>query len=98
MTSTDLASTEAGTQHADIFSKLQDLLKEILILESTESLKPETRFLEDLNLDSMGMVDIVIGLEEGFGISISSSTNIFEEVKTIDDAANLVLKMSNASN
>jgi acyl carrier protein len=75
-----------------VLSELQDLLKTILNLETTASLRPEARFIEDLHSDSLAMVDIVIGVEEAFGIKMRSDLNLFEEIETIDDAVELIHK------
>jgi acyl carrier protein len=74
----------------EVLSGLQDLLKTILNLETTASLRPEARFIEDLHSDSLAMVDIVIGVEEAFGIKLRSDLNFFEEVRTIGNAVDLI--------
>jgi acyl carrier protein len=74
----------------EILGKMQDLLKTILNLESTALLRPEARFSEELHTDSLGMVDIIIGVEEGFGIKLRSDINFFEEVRTVGDAVDLI--------
>jgi len=41
------------------------------------------------------MVDIVIGVEEAFGVKMRSNLNLFEKVVTVDDAVSLVAELSN---
>lgn len=55
---------------------------------SKETLKPETRFNEDLGADSLDQIEIVMELEEEFDITIAD--DIIEQVKTIADAAQQV--------
>lgn len=45
---------------------------------------PEARFDEDLNLDSLDAVDMVIVLEQTFGIKLRDSQAI-KEIRTLDD-------------
>ena len=74
----------------EILRELQNVLKTILNLETTAALRPEARFREDLHSDSLAMVDIVIGVEEGFNIKLRSDLNFFEEVQTVGDAVDLI--------
>jgi acyl carrier protein len=76
-----------------ILEKLQTLLKDLLKLEDTRLLTPETRLQEELGIGSLDMVDVVIAIEDAFSIKLRSSTN-FEHVKTIEDVADLILNPS----
>ena len=78
-----------------ILRELQNLLKPILNLESVATLRPEARFIEDLQSDSLAMVDIVIGVEEAFGVKLKSDFNFFEEIRTIGDAVEVIYKQLN---
>lgn len=84
------AKPTAFLTREEILTELQSVLKPILNLETTVALQPEARFREDLNSDSLAMVDIVIGVEEGFGIKLRSDLNFFEKVRTIGDAVDLI--------
>jgi acyl carrier protein len=55
-------------------------------------LRPEARFREDLQGDSLAMVDIVIAVEEVFGIKLRSDLNFFDEIQTIGDAVELIYR------
>ena len=74
----------------EILRQLQETLKPILNLESAATLRPEARFREDLQGDSLAMVDIVIAVEEVFGIKLRSDLNFFDEIQTIGDAVELI--------
>ena len=52
----------------EVLLRMQEILREILDLESAESIRPDANLLDDLHIDSLGMVDVVIGVEEAFGI------------------------------
>ena len=76
------AAPSASLTREEILRELQDSLKEILNLETTATLRPEAQFREDLHCDSLAMVDIVIGVEEAFGIKLRSDLDLFEEIRT----------------
>jgi acyl carrier protein len=78
----------------EILARLQGVLRDVLRLETVEPLRPEARLREDLNIDSLGMVDVVIGVEETFGVKMRSDLNLFERVVTVDDAVNLVVELT----
>jgi acyl carrier protein len=83
-------------QRADVLARVQQLLQQILSLESADTIRPTARLLDDLNIDSLGMVDVVLGIEEEFGIKLGSDINLFERVVTVDDAVDLITAMSQA--
>lgn len=85
---------DVAAEREDILSRLQVLLKDILKLENTESLTPSARFREDLNMDSLAMVDIILVLEEGFGLKLPSDTNVLGTIQTVDDIVDLVMDIS----
>jgi acyl carrier protein len=93
-----MSNRESGTpivlSRAEILTRLQALLQEILNLESAATLSPAARLQEDLHIDSLGMVDIVIGVEEAFDVKIRSDLNLFEKVVTVNDAVDLVVDLS----
>jgi acyl carrier protein len=49
-----------------------------------EDVVPEASFIEDLNADSLEMVDLIISLEEEFGVQVSDEDA--EKIKTVRDA------------
>ena len=51
---------------------------------SEDEVVPEASFIDDLNADSLEMVDLIISLEEEFGIQISDEEA--EKIKTVKDA------------
>jgi acyl carrier protein len=77
-----------------VLLRVQHLLQQILLLETAETIRPGARLREDLNIDSLGMVDVVLGVEEEFGVKLGSDINLFERVVTVGDAVNLILEKS----
>jgi len=89
-----IQASSRGLNGGDVFGKLQGILAEILVLESPETLKADARLIDDLQIDSLGMVDIVIGVEQAFGIRIGSDTNLFERLVTVSDVVDLILELA----
>jgi len=67
------------------------IVKERLISEfkiDAESIEPEKRLDEDLDLDSLDMVDLIISLKEHIGEKVDPS--LFRNVRTVQDAVDLL--------
>jgi acyl carrier protein len=54
-----------------------------------ERIQPETRFREDLDADSLDLYELVMELEDRYGISISEEQA--SRIKTVGDAVDFVL-------
>jgi len=48
------------------------------------NIKPESSFTEDLKADSLAVVELVLALEENFGVEIPDEET--EKIKTVGDA------------
>ncbi len=67
----------------------EDRVKEIIVKElevSAQQLTPEAKFIEDLGADSLDIVELVMALEEEFGLDIPDEDA--EKLKTVGDAMN----------
>jgi len=67
----------------------EDRLKEIIAKElevEVKQLTPEAKFIEDLGADSLDIVELVMALEEEFGIDIPDEDA--DKLKTVGDALN----------
>ncbi|GIW28807.1 MAG: acyl carrier protein [Meiothermus ruber] len=49
---------------------------------------PEARFIEDLGADSLDTVELIMGLEDKFGLEISDEDA--EKIRTVQDAINFI--------
>ena len=74
---------------ADIESKVMELLVSELGLEK-DKIKPEASFEEDLEVDSLGVVELLMALEDEFGVKIPDEEA--EEIGTVGQAVDLVEK------
>jgi len=69
--------------------KVKDIISEQLGVKK-EEIKPESSFIDDLGADSLDTVEVVMALEEEFGIEIPDEdaekiTTVGEAVKYIDN-------------
>jgi acyl carrier protein len=72
----------------EIYEKVTSVTCEMLGA-SKDSVTGDKRFIEDLGADSLDQVEIVMALEDAFGIEIDDS--LVESVKTIDDVVNAIV-------
>lgn len=68
------------------FEKIRDMIAEKMDIEP-ETITKESSF-EDMQIDSLDMVEIVMDIEEEFDISIETSENI----KTVGDLLQFIEK------
>ncbi|GJM99391.1 hypothetical protein PR202_ga16484 [Eleusine coracana subsp. coracana] len=64
-----------------------DIVKKQLALADDHEVAGSSKF-QDLGADSLDTVEIVMGLEEAFGISVEESSA--QSIATVEDAANLI--------
>jgi acyl carrier protein len=72
---------------AEITEKVCTILAENLSV-AEDKVTPEARFQEDLDADSLDLVEAVLALEEEFGVTIPEDE--MEGVKTVGQAISLV--------
>lgn len=65
-----------------IFEKLKEIIAEQLEIDA-ESVTAETRLGEDLNADSLDIVEMLMALEDEFGVDIPDEE--IEKMKTVGD-------------
>ncbi|MBI4714901.1 MAG: acyl carrier protein [Nitrospirae bacterium] len=68
-----VVQTQGSLTREAVLERLGGLLKDLLKLENTALLTPQARLNEDLNIDSLGMVDLVIFVEEAFSVKFRSA-------------------------
>lgn len=72
---------------ADILEQVKEVVVEQLNANPDE-VKPESRFVEDLGADSLDVVELVMALEEKFGIEIPDEDA--EKIQTVADAVKYI--------
>ncbi|MCR9142760.1 MAG: acyl carrier protein [bacterium] len=69
------------------FEKIKAIIVEQLGVDETE-VTPEAHFIDDLGADSLDTVELVMALEEEFGIEISDEDA--EKIQTVGDVSKYV--------
>lgn len=79
---------------SELFNRVQGVVAEQLGVEP-EQVTPEAEFVQDLNADSLDLVELIMQLEEEFGIEISDdeATNIV----TVKDAVDFIQENASSS-
>jgi len=77
------------TDKAQIFVELQSYIVEQLGVEK-EKVTPEAAFIEDLNADSLDLVEFAMGLEEKFDVKIADED--LAKIKTVQDAVDAIIE------
>ena len=72
---------------ADIFEKVKEIIVDKLGVDEA-AVKMEASFIEDLGADSLDIVDLVMALEEEFGIDIPDEEA--QNIKSVGDAVNYI--------
>jgi acyl carrier protein len=56
--------------------------------KSEDEISPESSFIEDLGADSLDLVELIMSMEDEFGIEISDEDA--ESIVTVQDAINFI--------
>lgn len=72
---------------ADIESRLRDVLVSELGLDAAK-INLEANFEQDLDVDSLGVVELLMAMEDEFGVKIPDEEA--EHIHTVGEAVNLV--------
>jgi acyl carrier protein len=72
---------------ADIEQRVKEIIADQLG-ETVENITPEKDFVKDLGADSLDVVELIMALEEEFGIEIPEEDA--EKIKTVGDVINYI--------
>ncbi len=69
------------------FDKLKEVLIEVLGAKD-EDIKAESKFVDDLGADSLDLVELIMALEDKFGVEISDEDA--EKIISVKDALDYI--------
>jgi acyl carrier protein len=79
--------------HEEVFTMVREHLAEELEVDATK-IGESTRFKEDLDADSLDLYELVMELEDTYGISVSEEQAA--KIATVGDAVAFVLEHASA--
>lgn len=74
---------------ADVETRVREIISEQLGVAANE-VTPEASFIEDLGADSLDIVELVMALEEEYGMEISDEDA--EKIRTVKDVVDYIEK------
>ena len=75
----------------EILEGLGEIIEEIAGVPAAE-VTPEKNFVDDLDIDSLSMVEIAVAAQDKFGVEIPDEQ--LKDLKTVQDVVNFVSKNS----
>ncbi len=79
---------------ATVFERVRKIIVEQLGVEESD-VAPQTSFVDDLNADSLDLVELIMAMEEEFsdkGKSMEISDEDAEKLATVQDAVNYIIE------
>lgn len=70
-----------------MFEKVKSILAEQLGLKE-DRVKPESKIVEDLGADSLDVVELLMTMEDDFGVSVSDEEAV--KLKTVSDIVKML--------
>jgi len=78
----------------EVIVKVNKVFEDYFEIEK-ERLTPEAHIFTDLGLDSLDIVDLVVALQESFGVNIRSEEKV-RDIRVLQDIYNFILSIKNA--
>jgi acyl carrier protein len=75
------------TSEADIIAGLGEIVNEIVGIPA-EDVQPDKAFIDDLDIDSLSMVEIIVAAEERFGVKIPDDE--VKKLRSVGDAVSFI--------
>ncbi|EYT64447.1 acyl carrier protein [Dietzia sp. UCD-THP] len=75
---------------AEIISGLAEIVEEVTGIEPSE-VTPEKSFVDDLDIDSLSMVEIAVQTEDRYGVEIPDED--LAKLRTVQDAVDYIRKI-----
>lgn len=71
-----------------VFEKIVDILAEQLDIENKNNITMDSELVDDLGADSLDSIDIVMSVEDEFGIEVPDE--VIENMKTVSDIVDYI--------
>ena len=78
-----------GTTQDEIIAGIAEIIEEVTGIEPSE-VTPEKSFVDDLDIDSLSMVEIAVQAEDRFGVKIPDDQ--LAQLKHVSDAVDYIAK------
>lgn len=78
----------------EVETRIMDVFKSFDKVTDSSKITPTSNFANDLGLDSLDTVEVVVAIEEEFGIEIPDAQA--DEIKSIDNAVEYILAQPEA--
>ena len=78
------------------FEKLKAIIAREISSVKEEDIKPESRFIDDLGMDSLDVAQIVLSIEDEFGIEVPD--DVIEHLETVQQAVDAIKQAVEAKN
>jgi acyl carrier protein len=78
---------KGGAEEVDVFEKVKKMVAEQLNV-SADKVVPEARFTDDLGADSLDVVELIMNIEEEFGLEIPEDEAT--KITTVKDAVDYI--------
>jgi acyl carrier protein len=78
-----------GLDREDVLTKIQEITADRLGVDETD-VTPDASFREDLEADSLDLVELIMELEEQFGMEIPDEEA--EKITTVEEAVDYVVE------
>ena len=72
----------------NVFEKVRDVIMEQLGIEDESSISAATTFIDDLGADSLDVVELIMALEEEFGLEIPETEA--EKIVSVGDVVEYI--------
>jgi acyl carrier protein len=79
---------------AEILAGLGEIVDEVAGVPA-DQVTPEKTFVDDLDIDSLSMVEIAVAAQDKFGVEIPDDQ--LKDLKTVQDVVNFVAKADGSS-
>jgi acyl carrier protein len=83
--------TTTEPSRTDVAERLRGILRELLSLDEPPALSEASVLMKELEIDSVGMVDLVDAIEETFAITLPDDIDL-KQIRTFGDVIDRILE------